>query len=457
MLILLGASCLAGNALAQVRKHARPAKPPRGRSAMTQNKANRGGASGLSLAEGGKTVFDSNQNVYWLADANLAADPKVRNLVHAGALNIRPGGTMDYHTAVQWVQLLNSYNSNHGWLGHRNWQLPVTPAEDTTCSSKNVNSFGIGCTGNAIGNLYVVGLGRQFPASAVPDFVPRPEVLPFTNLLPSMYWTADSSGGGQATFSFLSDIRAANTPKFNYMHILATVSGAIGKPPAQSGVVAYTSGPAANNAVYDADVAGGRTWIRDSRLPCTKNFGVKDSVTITSSVTSVSWRVPKINNGCAMLLETANDPSAGWIAEMRNSRYLTRNDWELPRYDELQALFDHLHLHPWDARLVSRGKAGPFQNLQPFFYWACQRDQKGNSQSPCNPSLQPPPTRTPHGPVPMRWSYNVDDGFLGTSEYNKEFYVMVYYPAPSRPTANCRTPMQCCIAAGGIWAGGRCK
>jgi len=162
-----------------------------------------------------------------------------------------------------------------------------------------------------------------------------------------------------------------------------------------------------------------------------------------------------------MLLETANEPRIGWIAGMKDSSYLTRNDWALPHYSDLQTLFNHLKLRAWDTRLVNTRKTGPFQNLQPFFYWACQRDARGNSQSACDPKLQPPATTTPKGPVPMRWSFNFDNGFLGTSEYNKEFYVMVYYPAPSKPAppkfvTNCHTPIECCAAAGGTWVGGRC-
>ena len=32
--------------------------------------------------------------------------------------------------------------------------------------------------------------------------------------------------------------------------------------------------------------------------------------------------------------------------------------------------------------------------------------------------------------TPMRWSFDFDNGFEGTDEITKEFYVEVYYPAP---------------------------
>ncbi len=71
---------------------------------------------------------------------------------------------------------------------------------------------------------------------------------------------------------------------------------------------------------------------------------------------------------------------------------------------------------------------GLFYNLQPGFYWSCQRDQTGNSQSPCDPSLYP--GMNPNGTI-LEYSFNFDNGFEGTDFNTKEFYVMVYYPAPA--------------------------
>jgi hypothetical protein len=171
--------------------------------------------------------------------------------------------------------------------------------------------------------------------------------------------------------------------------------------------------------------------------------------------------VPKIDKDGAMLFETANDSYTGWIAAMNKNKYAGVNSWALPHYHDLQTLAADLQLHAHDSRLVYNGSVGPFQNLQPFFYWACERDPNGDSRSPCDPSLHPPQT----GTTPMRWSFNFDNGFQGTSESTKPFYVMVYYPAqagpgqPGRPTpgGNCGTPMQCCVKAGGTWIGGRCE
>jgi hypothetical protein len=403
---------------------------------------------GLTPAGNGKLVYDSNLNVYWLADANLAADPQVRKRL--GVSGINASGTMDYPTAQKWVDALKHDNQGKGYLGHNNWQLPVTPIDDSTCSSNNKGTFGASCTGSALGNLYSVGLTRTFPDSVVPGFANT--VGPFKNLQPSLYWTTDQNSGGQVTFSFLTGLNGANTTKYNYLHMLAMVPGAIGKPPAGSGVLPYTSGLAAGKAVYD--VHAGKTWLLDADLARSSPFGISGTTTITSTVNGAVLTVPRIDADGAMLWSTVNGLGGGWLAALKNSDYAGTNKWMAPSLKDLEDLMKDLQLQPGDSRLVAQGKVGLFQHLQPFFYWACQRDKNGNSQSPCNPKLSPPPDLNGN---PMAWSFNFDNGFEGTDHLSKQFYVMVYYPAPTPGPSGCGTPMQCCIKAGGYWNGNRCE
>ncbi len=194
-------------------------------------------------------VYDATQNLYWLADANLAGDIQIRKEILGGTkLAINDDGSMDYKTALSWVQAMNNYNGGKGWLDHNNWQLPVTPQNDKTCSAHKDGSFGATCTGSALGNLYHLGLGFTFPNSVAPDS--SATIAPLRNLQPALYWTKDQNNGGEMTFSFLSDIKAGNTTQYNYMHVLATIPGAInGQAPAGSGVVPYVSGEAKGKAV----------------------------------------------------------------------------------------------------------------------------------------------------------------------------------------------------------------
>src|SRR5215472_15471243 len=86
------------------------------------------GAAFIPSADG-KTVFDTNLHVTWLANANLAATQSF------GVANITPGGAMDYPTALAFVAALNAAN----YLGHSNWQLPATPSVDPTCGASGPN------------------------------------------------------------------------------------------------------------------------------------------------------------------------------------------------------------------------------------------------------------------------------------------------------------------------------
>ena len=113
---------------------------------------------------------------------------------------------------------------------------------------------------------------------------------------------------------------------------------------------------------------------------------------------------------------------------MNATSYAGSSAWQLPDVEDLKALFQDLGLDAGSTLFDSRRSVGPFQHLQPFFYWACQRNQKGTRQSPCNFMLHPPDN--PRDGSPMRWSFNLDEGFQGTDETTKQFYVLVYYPAP---------------------------
>jgi len=384
--------------------------------------------TGLMPADFGTIVYDSNQGVCWLADANLTGNPVIRTQLGVGG--ITPDGLMDYPTALKLVDALNHYDNGRGFLGRNTWQLPDNPPDDPSCSSVNHGNFGASCTGSALGNLYNVGLGITFPDSVVHHFVNR--VWPFRNLQPGYYWTQDTNSGGEVTMSFLNSVEAANTTKYNFMHVLSMTTVPIGAPPycpsGFTGVVPYASGPAAGKAVYDCNKQ--YTWTLDANLAATDNFGLTGSTTILPDVnTSPVLNVPLIDADGAMLYATASDPGSGWLDALNDANYAGTNRWIIPHLDDLQTLFQDLNLQPNDdSRLVAKGHVGPFWNFQPFFYWACVRDQKGNSQSPCNGDLAYSPPGTS-----FAYSFNFDNGFEGTSLIGKQFYVMVYFPTPRHP------------------------
>ncbi len=59
---------------------------------------------------------------------------------------------------------------------------------------------------------------------------------------------------------------------------------------------------------------------------------------------------------------------------------------------------------------------GPFKNMQPYLYWACEG---ATIQDACQ--IDGPATG-------FEWSFSFGNGFLGTDVLKNNFYVMVYYP-----------------------------
>jgi hypothetical protein len=74
----------------------------------------------LTTALGGQVVNDTDRNVTWIADANLAATNTF------GVSAIGSDGRMNWITAQHWIGAMNTAN----YLGYSDWRLPtltVTP------------------------------------------------------------------------------------------------------------------------------------------------------------------------------------------------------------------------------------------------------------------------------------------------------------------------------------------
>ncbi len=393
-------------------------------------------SNGLTPVQWGAVVYDSKQGLCWLADANLAGDPEVRARVPLASLNpdgstpvINPDGTMDYETARNWVNALNSYDNGKGWLGHHDWQLPTTAQDDRSCSAHNWGNFGVSCTGSALGHLYNVGLGRTYPNSVVSRFFSM--VRPLFNVQPGLYWTAKpGSQGSQYTFSFNTGASFENTTKYNYFHVLPMTSTVLGPVPAGSGVLPYRSGPAAGRAVYDTNT--GLSWVLDANLPAANDFHVTGTVTITPDdpnnplINPQTYTVPLVDKDGAVYFPAVDpnnsDPTTSWIAAMNQGNFAGTNTWVLPHPDDLRHLYEHIGVETGDPRLEWWGFVGPFWHFQPSFYWSCAR-AVSDPQASCDPTVSPPSNDS----TAMAYSFDFDDGFEGTDLTTKQFYVMVYY------------------------------
>lgn len=398
-------------------------------------------SNGLTPVDFGSIVYDSNQGVCWLADANLAGHAEVRALVQLSSTNpdgsaprINPDGTMDWETALNWVNALNAYNNGKGWLNHHNWQLPQNPAADLTCSAFNADNFGAQCTGSALGNLYNIGLAETYPNSVVPRFLDV--VWPFFNLQPGLYWGADENSEGETTFSFNTGIIGANTTKYNLLHVLPMNRSVLGPVPSGKGVLPYLIGPAAGRAVYDTFT--GLSWTLNANLPAFDNFKVTGTASITADqnghTNGGTVTVPLVDQDGAVYLAVKVLPTtcvnggsttgltSQWILNMNQRQYAGSGDWELPCLADLQKLYQDIAITAGDTRLEWPFSVSPFWRLQPGFYWACSRAANTGSNGPCDYTLP--------APANLEWSFNFDDGFEGTDLPSKQFYVMVYFPAP---------------------------
>ena len=126
---------------------------------------------------GGLAVYDTDLNITWLADANLAKS----NTFGIGGINA--DGTMDWMTAYyQWLPAMNAHDGT-GYLGFNDWRLPRTLQPDPTCSLQHPDQGSIGhsCMGSEMGHLYHIGLGGTPPSGSVFDSG-HPDLALFTNL-----------------------------------------------------------------------------------------------------------------------------------------------------------------------------------------------------------------------------------------------------------------------------------
>lgn len=98
---------------------------------------------------GGLAVYDTDINITWLADANLAAT----NTFSVSGIT---SGYMTWGTAQSWIGAMNANN----YLGYHDWRLPTTLQPDATCGFQiGGDSFGANCTGSEMGHLFYNELG----------------------------------------------------------------------------------------------------------------------------------------------------------------------------------------------------------------------------------------------------------------------------------------------------------
>ncbi len=388
-------------------------------------------AAALVPSPDGVTVYDTVNDVTWLADADLAASRRFGLPVCSGPGTqpcVNPSGSMNYQSAAAWVSAMNAAN----YLGHSNWQLPTTPTLDPGCGKKgpNGNSFGYGCTASAFGSLYYDALGLAAPDTAVP--IPANAVGPFTNLQPYLYWSQVSAGSqGYETFSLATGWRGANTAP-HFIYLWPMVPGKIaGTPPAQGTGLQVNPG---GQTVYDP--VANVTWLANANLAATDTMGLppcQDPVTPTICVDrdgAMSW-----------------DSASQFVTNMNaynGTGYLGLTTWEMPPVDQScsgwncssaanpmgELFYGQFGLGKGaDAAAAPDTAVGPFHDVQPYLYWSCQG---AAIQDACQAD----------GPSPnFEWSFSFGNGFEGTDILGNAMYVTAYFVGSRTPPMSVWLPV----------------
>lgn len=136
----------------------------------------------------GQTIYDTDLNVTWLANANLAATNTF------GISGINANGSMNWNTAQSWIGAMNTAN----YLGYNDWRLPTTTDASTIDACGGGSYYSGGCwgfnsTGSEMAHLFYSELGNKayYSTAGVSN---QPgyglvSVGPFINLQPSLYWS----------------------------------------------------------------------------------------------------------------------------------------------------------------------------------------------------------------------------------------------------------------------------
>lgn len=138
----------------------------------------------LVSALGGQVVNDTDLNITWLANANLAAS----NTFGVGGIN--PAGSMTWNTAQSWINAMDAAN----YLGYNDWRLPTTLQPDATCDSQlnagapyGLQGYGYNCTGSEMGHLFYNELGGVAGSPILTSS--DPDLALFQNVQSYYYWS----------------------------------------------------------------------------------------------------------------------------------------------------------------------------------------------------------------------------------------------------------------------------
>jgi hypothetical protein len=137
----------------------------------------------------GEAVYDTDLDITWVANANLAAS-NTFGVTSGIILTGSAAGQMNWNTAQSWIAGMNAAN----YLGFKDWRLPTTLTPDASCSASQANATGSNCTGSEMGHLFYSELGGTAGNNILTSG--DPDLAKFQNIVPSYYWSTDYTPTG---------------------------------------------------------------------------------------------------------------------------------------------------------------------------------------------------------------------------------------------------------------------
>lgn len=171
----------------------------------------------LLSALGGAGVYDSGQNITWLADADY---------IKTSGYDADGLGTLSL--AQTFVGYLNSTT----YLGFSDWRLPVADASGSGCSDDTAGStpsadlIGYNCSGGELANLFYDELGGTAGNSLASSG--DPDLALFATIPDGNFWTSTenpSNSGEVLTFGTVNGLQNVLSKSFNFGRVWVVRDG----------------------------------------------------------------------------------------------------------------------------------------------------------------------------------------------------------------------------------------
>jgi len=147
-----------------------------------------GAAQAALVARPGGMVYDTVQNITWLADMNYAftSGYAATNAGGSGSNRILANGRMGWDAAGAWANTLV-------YGGFSDWRLPTLNPLDASCTGGFGVGLGYNCTGGELSRLFVADLGYNNDGSGLitsdDTALQIANLALFSNVQSNFYWS----------------------------------------------------------------------------------------------------------------------------------------------------------------------------------------------------------------------------------------------------------------------------